>query len=135
MAIGFLLDDGLAFTTPSTTSSTKIVPDKSFKRNIRPRVRRVTFGDGYEQRLADGINTLSEVFQIKFDTRPKKEIDAVIKTLDNKKGVTAFDFTVPRTDAAGGEETVKVVCDDYSLDYSFGDFYSCSAVLRRVYEP
>nr|NDG08510.1 phage tail protein [Oxalobacteraceae bacterium] len=32
--------------------------------SIRPNVRRVAFGDGYEQRLAFGINTQPQVWSL-----------------------------------------------------------------------
>jgi len=35
---------------------------------IRPTVRRVAFGDGYEQRLAFGINTQPEGWSLEFRT-------------------------------------------------------------------
>ena len=110
------------------------IPDKTLTRNNKPRVIKIQFGDGYEQRVQEGINNITQNFSVSFNNRPKAEIDDIMAFLDNKAGTTAFDFTYPDTNASGKERTVKVVCEDYTQTYSFDDFYSCTATFRRVYE-
>ena len=110
------------------------IPDKTLTRNNKPRVIKNQFGDGYEQRVQEGINNITQSFSVAFNNRPKAEIDDIMAFLDNKAGTTAFDFTYPDTNASGNERTVKVVCEDYTQTYSFDDFYSCTATFRRVYE-
>ena len=66
--------------------------------------------------------------------RPKAEIDDIVAFFDNKAGVTAFNYTYPDSNAGGGERTIKVVCETYNQNYSNNDFYSCTAIFRRVYE-
>ncbi len=110
------------------------IPDKTLTRNNKPRVIKIQFGDGYEQRVQEGINNITQNFSVSFNNRPKAEIDDIMAFLDNKAGTTAFDFTYPDTNASGNERTVKVVCEDYTQTYSFDDFYSCTATFRRVYE-
>ena len=110
------------------------IPDKTLTRNNKPRVIKIQFGDGYEQRVQEGINNITQSFSVTFNNRPKAEIDDIMAFLDNKAGTTAFDFTYPDTNASGAERTVKVVCEDYTQSYSYDDFYSCTATFRRVYE-
>ena len=110
------------------------IPDKTLTRNNKPRVIKIQFGDGYEQRVQEGINNITQNFSVSFNNRPKAAIDDIMAFLDNKAGTTAFDFTYPDTNASGNERTVKVVCEDYTQTYSFDDFYSCTATFRRVYE-
>ena len=131
----------IGFTTSSDFGSKAIRPDKSLSRASKPKIHLATFGDGYEQRLADGINSVKETFTVSFARRPKADIDDIIFFLDSKKGVTAFDFTIPDSNVDIGsfpdgthETTIKVVCDDFSISYDYGDFYSASAKFRRVYE-
>jgi|TARA_B110001454_G_scaffold132644_1_gene123496 phage-related protein len=129
MAIGFV--------TSSAFGTKTIRPDKSIKRGSKPKVHLATFGDGYEQRLADGINSVNETFSVSFKTRPKADIDDIVGYLDSLKGATAFSFTIPDSngsEASGTETTIKVVCDDFNISYDYGDFYSASAKFRRVYE-
>ena len=124
MAIGF-----------QDLTGTNRVPDRTMSNAIQPRVLKVQFGDGYEQRIQDGINNLKQEFSVTFNNRPKAEIDDIVAFLNNKAGTTAFNFTYPDSNAGGGETTIKVVCEDWSQRYSYDDFYSASMKFRRVYEP
>jgi phage-related protein len=109
-------------------------PDKNLRKSTKPRVLKVSFGDGYEQRLQDGINNLTQNFAISFNNRSKQEIDDIVDFFDAQAGVTAFDFTFPDPDGGGGETTIKVVCEDYNQIYVNNEINSCSATFRRVYE-
>ncbi len=53
MAIGF-----------TDLTSTNRKPDKGYTRQTQPRVLSTAFGDGYSQRLIDGINPLKETIKI-----------------------------------------------------------------------
>jgi len=136
MALGFLLEDGLGFVDGTTTSSTRVTPDKTMARNITPRVIQAQFGDGFEQRIIDGINNINEEYSVSFNSRSKQEINAIISTFNTRAGVTAFDFTIPTTAANGSdsETTIKVICSTYNQSYDSDGFYSCSATFKRVYE-
>jgi len=123
MAIGF-----------ADLNSVQRTPDKTLTRNNKPRVIKVQFGDGYEQRIQEGINNITQQFTVTFSNRPKADIDDIMAFFDNKAGTTAFNFTYPDTNASGSEKTVKVVCEDYTQSYTYDDFYTCNATFRRVYE-
>ena len=120
---------GLVLPSPANN----VVPDKTMSRKSAPKVLVANFGDGYEQRVADGINTVKETYTLSFRNRAKADIDDMISALDANKGVTALAFTIPDTNG-GGETTIKVVCVDYSTNYEHDDFYSLSLNLRRVFE-
>ena len=124
----------IGFTTTSAFGSRSIRPDKSLKRTSKPKIHLATFGDGYEQRLADGINSIKETFNVSFATRTKEEIDDIVGYLESLKGVTAFNLTIPDSNNSG-ESVVKVVCDDFAISYDYENFYSATATFRRVYEP
>jgi phage-related protein len=124
MPIGFTLLDG----------TTQAIPDRQLKHNSKPRTLRVSFGDGYEQRLVDGINNINQDFGLQFKNRTDDEIDDIVSFLDSKQGVASFDYTYPDTNAVGGEVTVKVVCEDYSVTFVNDEFSSLDAKFRRVYE-
>ena len=94
------------------------------------------FGDGYEQRIADGINVLNETYSLTFRNRTKEEIDDIVAFLDTKQNVTKFTLTLPDSNntTRSGERDVKVVSTNYSVNYSYDNFYSLSVSLRRVFE-
>lgn len=124
MALGFLLLDG----------STRALPDRSLTKTTTPKVRVSIFGDGYSQRIAQGINSLDQSFSVAFQNRTKAEIDDISTFLDTVKGVTAFNFTYPDTNSGGNEVTIKVICTTYSTTYANSDFYNLTATFDRVYE-
>jgi len=116
-----------------TVGSLQVLPDKGLTRQSTPRVLRVQFGDGYEQRVAEGLNSLQETYNIAYSNRPKAEIDDIVAFMDDKKGVTKFDYVIPDTNN-GGETTIKVVCEQYNLTYVNDSSYTFTATFRRVYE-
>jgi phage-related protein len=126
MSIGFIY-----------TGTSYATPDKTMSRASKPNVLTARFGDGYEQRVADGINSIQETYSITFNNREKDFIDDVVVFLDSKLGATAFTFTLPDTNntTRTGEKDIKVVCQDYSTSYAYDDYYDLTASLRRVYEP
>ena len=105
--------------------------DKGFTRASKPKVHTMTFGDGYEQRLADGINNLAQTMSISFSTRPKAEIDDLVAFFESLGGVSKFRMTI---DDTNGNETIKVICREWNQTWSYDNFYSLSATFERVYE-
>ena len=121
MAIGFNVGGSLG----------QAVPDKGFTRKTSPRVFKADFGDGYSQRVGNGINVLNETFSINFANRPKADIDQITNFLETKAGVTSFDFTYAE---GGSETTIKVLCSDWSQSWAYDDYYNLQTKLERVYE-
>ena len=124
----------LGFTTSATYGSRTISPDRGIQRQSNPRVLVARFGDGYEQRIADGINSVDEVFSVTFNNRSAAEVDDITRYFASLKGATSFTYTIPDDNAVGGELAIKVVCQNYGQSYHHDGFYSVSATLKRVYE-
>jgi len=101
--------------------------DKGVTRDTSQKVLKISFGDGYEQRVLDGINTQRDVYNLSFRNRAADEIQ-VIEDYLNANAALSFDFNID-------EDTVKVVCDNFNITYQYEDVYSLSAQFRRVYEP
>lgn len=89
MAIGFTV----------TNIATNVVPDRSLNKTSAPAIRTAKFGDGYEQRVVDGINNIKESFSITLANRDKVESDDISAFFDSKGGATAFNFTIPDTNS------------------------------------
>jgi phage-related protein len=116
------------------SGSNYATPDKTLSRKSQPRTRTAVFGDGYEQRIIDGINSLQEEYYCSFRNRTKEFIDDVVTFLEDKKGVTSFTFVVPDTNSSGNEKSIKVVCKDFDTIFEYDDYYTLSLTLKRVYE-
>lgn len=132
MATGFTIPQAESYNT--TGGDIQVIPDNVMRRQSSPVVLMAKFGDGYEQRAANGINSIAEQYSVSFATRQKSEIDDIVSFFTVKKGITSFDFTVPDTNGTNNETAIKVVCDSYSTSFTNSNFYSCDATFRRVYE-
>ena len=117
-----------------TGFSNAVQPDKQFTRTNNPRVHLVQFGDGYEQRLQNGINSLNQEISVSFATRPKAEIDDLVAFFESLAGVTKFRFDIADTNAGSDTETIKVVCSTWEQSWEYDDYYTLDATFRRVYE-
>ena len=131
MTIGFIYGGGSAY----------ITPDKGLTRTKTPKVLVAAFGDGYEQRRPDGINNVKEELSLTFVNRTKEVIDDVCAFLDATKGVTKFSLFVPDSNvtsavgnAAIGEKEIKVRFKQYSIAYTYGDFYNLTVGVVQVFE-
>ena len=112
---------------PSSATEKEITFDRGFSKESEQRVLTAQFGDGYEQRIKDGINTKVEKFSMNINNRTWEEIELISAFLDVKTP-KSFSITLQR-------EPINVVCDSYSLTAAQSSIHSISAELRRVYEP
>lgn len=101
--------------------------DRGFTKRVKHRLLVAKFGDGYEQRVRDGINTQEATFNFAFKNRPWEEIEVLSAFLDVKAGLS-FDAII-------SEETVKVVCENYEINYGQNDIHTLTGNFRKVYEP
>ena len=114
-----------------TGFSAAVPVDKGFTRQSTPKIHTMDFGDGYTQRITDGINNLQQTMQVSFSTRPKAEIDDLVAFFESLGGVNKFEMTI---DDSNGDETIKVLCQQWSQTWAFDNFYSLSATFVRCYE-
>lgn len=115
-----------------------VIPDKGFSARTAPRVLKAQFGDGYQQRLGDGINTLAPSFSISFAKRPQDEIDDIVAYFEILGAVTPFNLTISNHRegiSSPNETTVRVLCNSWNQVWLYDDFYSLTAELERYYGP
>ena len=106
-------------------TSVEIKFDRGFARQTENRVLIASFGDGYEQRVRDGINPKVETFNMNLANRRLEEI-ALISSFVDTTSPGHFNITLEL-------ETIKVVCDTYSVNIGHDAVQSISMQLRRVY--
>lgn len=128
----FEIPQGAISTGPDVPATAELITvDRGLSRESSHRVLTSRFGDGYEQRLLDGINTKQDTFSFSLNNRPTAEINKVAKFFDNYAG-RSFSLKITNYD---GDETIKVVCDAYNTVYIYEEVHSIQATFRRVYEP
>jgi phage-related protein len=62
--------------------------------DVSNKVRTAQFGDGYAQRVLDGINTKKRVWSVTF-ALPKASMDIISDFLDARKGTESFIWVPP----------------------------------------
>ena len=133
------------FTIPNNdftelTSDYIITADKGFSRQVTFNVLTASFGDGYEQRALNGINSKQEQISLSFNNRSYREGNLIAAFFDLKK---ASNFLLKITNtkdvenltSSDVEENIRVTCDGYNIMYPKEDIVSIQTTLRRVYEP
>jgi len=117
--------------TINNNASKTIVADRGLQRQVKQRVLTAKFGEGYEQRVLDGINTKEDSFNLSFNNRSAEEINLIAAFLDLKSGLN-FELKVTNYT---GDEVIKVVAEDYNISYTYDTVHSLQTTFRRVYEP
>lgn len=93
---------------------------------VSPRVKKVAFGDGYEQRVMDGVNSDLRTYSVSFNGyKPRmKEIQLF---LTNHGGVRSFYWQAPDR-----SEPRLYVCEEWTDTYHNGRIWELSASFREV---
>lgn len=102
-------------------------PDYSASKQIKPRVTKFQFGDGYEQRQADGLNNKLQEWSVTFK-RNNTDMDAIDAFLLARGAVEAFNWTTPK-DYAG-----VFICDDWNNTIEDVGWQSITCTFREVPE-
>jgi phage-related protein len=95
--------------------------------NKKPDVLKSRFGEGYEQRLANGINNKLRTWSLTF-LRASVDIIAIELFLDEKGGVNSFTWT-----PLDFSETT-IICREWDYNYLNGDARSLSCVFEEIIE-
>lgn len=95
---------------------------------IRPIVRRVAFGDGYEQRLAFGLNTQPEVWTLEFRALTTANASAIDTFLRLHGAVRTFDWTTP------SGLTGKFICEEWSRSIDEPNIETIRANFKQVFD-
>ena len=103
-------------------------PDYNLQTTTAPKIQSVQFGDGYEQRLTDGINNDLLKLTISFNGRNEKEATAISHFLSARKGKDPFYFRVPEPFDA----TKKMICRSWSSTLIFHDNFNISGQFEEV---
>lgn len=82
-------------------------PARRPARTIKPRVRSTRFGDGYELRYPDGLNSQMASWDLELRCRSSSVADAIDDFLSAHDGADAFDWVDPRGNAG------KYICREW----------------------
>lgn len=101
-------------------------PSYGASRKRKPRALVAAFGDGYEQRVGDGVNVDLVEWELVFQNRNATDADAIEAFFALKAAVTAFTWT-----PSGGSE-ITVVCRQWSRSYAEAGKNTITATFEQV---
>lgn len=104
-------------------------PDYGCQLQKKPRVRAAKFGDGYQQRVADGINTAPEEWSLTFSARTASEANTILQFLEDRAGVESFWWISPRG------TTGRFICPEWTHSPSSYSTHTVTAKFEQVFEP
>lgn len=104
-------------------------PDYGAAYEVKPNVRVAKFGDGYEQRQANGINTQPKQWSLRFSMRNDTEAAAIETFLVTQAAVLSFDWTDINGDAG------KYVCRSWNRTKERFNLNTITATFEEVFEP
>lgn len=93
-----------------------------------PRVKRIVFGDGYEQNIPDGINTDLLVLDFSFELRTTQETVAICHFLYTRKATESFLFMPPPPFG----KLKRFRCRQWSEAYVFKDNHTVKVRLEET---
>ena len=104
------------------------IPSFSPTISTEPTVKSVKFGDGYEQRTPEGINTRLLKVSLVFDKRSEKETAAIAHFLHERGGAEAFAHLPPSPYSS----MKKFICRKWDVTMNFNNNYTIKVDLEEV---
>lgn len=104
------------------------LPSWQYEEAHQPRVLSAKYGDGYEQRAADGLNTDPMAFNLQFNVRSDAEAAAIINFFKDRGGVSYFTWTPP------GLSQTKFICRKYNRLRNQIDDNNVTATFEQVFD-
>lgn len=105
-----------------------IDPTFATQASIAPRTLENTYGDGYEQRVGDGLNTNKEIWNVVFENIAWSEVLTINGFLKDRKGTEAFMWTPP------AETELQVKCKTWQRSKTSPTTGTLSATFEQVFD-
>jgi phage-related protein len=106
-----------------------IRPSLISNKKVKARILQNTFGDGYSQRAADGLNSTPSVWMLTWGGRTVSEIDTLEAFFEARGGWDDFDWTPERESSSK-----KFICKEWSRSFVANDNDTITAKLEEVYD-
>jgi phage-related protein len=105
-------------------------PDFGAQRKSEPKVRRVVFGDGYENRIAFGLNQSPKIWDLRWSAKSNSVADAIEAFFEARAGTESFNW-IPINEAT----SYKFVVESWNREYQYANICTITASFRQVFEP
>jgi phage-related protein len=98
-------------------------------RQVEARVLKATFGDGYAQRAADGINNIGERYEVRWENISRAEANTILDFLAARGGFESFTWTPP-----GGTTALKWTCETWARQHISAVLDTVTATFVRCFD-
>lgn len=93
-------------------------PSYNSKINNQPRMKILKFGNGYEQRINDGINNQLKEIDLIFDNRSENETVSILHFLNARASQESFIYNIPTIFSKSSTSlNTRFVCPEWSASY------------------
>jgi len=109
-------------------------PTYSSQLQMKPAVNILKFGNGYEQRIEEGINNNLQKFNLNFDGRDKNETRSIAHFLHKRKAVNSFFFDAPFPYNFDISQSYprRFICEEWDIVYNFYNNYNINAKFSET---
>ena len=105
-------------------------PKYNYTISRKPTVNVISFGDGLEQRLTEGLNQNPITLSLTFNLSQTESTTAVNFLNDRITDGASFTFLIPNENV-----TKNFVCESYPTSVPFLNRVTLTCVFREVFEP
>jgi phage-related protein len=106
-------------------------PSYSSSIKNEPRIKRLKFGNGYEQRTSEAINFNLITLSLQFNLRTEKETISILHFLNQRSAKEAFIYNPPNILNRSSLYT-KFICPEWDFDYTSYNNYSIKCSFEEV---
>jgi len=108
-------------------------PSYNTKVSATPRVKINQFGNGYQQRIQDGLNTNLLDFQLVFENRSENETVSILHFLHQRNGQQSFIYNLPTIYAKSTSNlNTRFICPEWISSYASYNNYNIEARFQEV---
>lgn len=108
-------------------------PSYNAKVNSKPKITTVQFGNGYQQRISDSINTNMIQLDLTFENRSEKETISILKFFEERGAKESFVYNISEIFLKPlSKLSTKFICPEWSSSYVSYGIYNITATLLEV---
>ena len=108
-------------------------PSYNAKVDFKPRVIVNKFGNGYTQRIEDGLNSRLLELSLNFENRSEKEAVSILHFFEQRKATESFVYNLPSIYAKSSTAlNTRFLCATWSAEYISFNNYNISADFIEV---
>jgi phage-related protein len=108
-------------------------PSYNAKIDNKPRIRYNQFGNGYQQRIPDGLNTSLVEFNLTFENRSELETVSILHFLRQRNGQESFIYNLPTIYSKSSNNlNTRFICPEWGSSYISYNNYTIDCKFIEV---